>query len=97
MWYQGVAKDGKTQWITHDLEMAKNYASRRGEGAKINVFKPEQVGEGAFADAEGNPISPHEYAKQHWATTIQSFGREMPEPFAVLDVQGNLLKLLGLK
>lgn len=90
LWYQGVGPDGATSWVTSNLEKAEDYAKRRGAGGKVNVFTPEQVGESAFADADGNLMSPREYAKtQSEDTTIQTLGREMklPEPIKSIPIE----------
>lgn len=92
LWYQGVGPEGQpTSWVTSNLEKAKIYAKRRGNG-KINVFTPEQVGETAFADQEGNLLPPVEYAKtQSTDTTIQTLGSggKLPDPIKILDHNGN--------
>lgn len=94
LWYSGVGPEGGTTWVTSNLEKAKIYARRRGAGGRINVYKPEQVGETAFADQEGNLVSPQEYATRHSEDTTlqvapQAEGQPLPKPFQVLDADGN--------
>lgn len=90
-WYQGVGPDGSpTSWVTSNLEKAKIYAARRGEG-KIKVYTPEQIGETAFEDRDGNLISAQEYAKtQSEDTTIQTMrtGGKLPDPVEILNADG---------
>ena len=82
-WYQGVG-DNKSSWVTSNLEKAKQYAAKgKRTNGRINVFTPEQVGETAFADKEGNLITPEQYAAtESKDTTIQTLGTEgkLPEP-----------------
>lgn len=88
LWYQGVGPEGQTSWVTSNFEKAQMYASRRGEGGKINVYTPEQVGETAFADQNGNLLSSREYSKtQSTDTTIQTLGREnkLPAPLKTIE------------
>lgn len=97
LWYQGVSKEGATQWVTHDPKIAAGYAKRRGEGAKVNVYTADQIGQTAFADQHGNPISPQEYAKYNWSTTIQTGGKPLPNPIRTLsiaDAEGSTTPLL---
>src|SRR5262249_41312445 len=93
LWYQGVGPEGKTTWVTSNLEKAKIYAKRRGAGGKIHVYTPEQVGENAFADQEGNLMSPQEYARtQSEDTTIQTLATgKLPQPIRTLDANGNVI------
>lgn len=91
LWYQGIGPEGATSWVTSNLEKAKIYAKRRGAGGRINVFTPEQVGETAFADQEGDLIPATEYAKtQSEDTTIQTgaTGGKLPTPIQVLSADG---------
>ena len=79
LWYQGASKEGETNWVTHDINIAKEYASKRGPEARINVYTAEQVGKTAFENAKGELISPQEYAKDNWSTTLQT-GAGKPKP-----------------
>jgi hypothetical protein len=90
LWYQGVSKEGVTQWVTHDSKIAADYAKRRGPDARVNVYTAEQVGANAFADNEGNLMSPQEYAKNNWSTTIQQQGGPegpRPKPIRTISIE----------
>lgn len=65
--YQGVRKGnvdnsaGRSGWWTTNLEKAKDYANKEGEGGKIRVTTARDLPEGAYSDDNGEPVSPKDF------------------------------------